>query len=221
LTTLVGRHVYAIDTVGQPGRSVQREPIADRDALVAWLDEVLERLQLQPSHFVGASYGGWLAINLARRSPEHVATLTLVEPALTRVRPYFWLHGVLVLVASVMPGPIRRRWLRRLHMEIVDRGDPRVVELGRLGLTRYRPGVPRPQPPPTDDELGGVTVPTLVLLAERSELHHARRLATRLAAVMPSATVELLPDAGHSLPVDRAEEVGARLRCFVDQSARA
>src|SRR5438045_9525638 len=31
LGTLVGRHVYAIDTIGQPGLSVAREPIPDRD----------------------------------------------------------------------------------------------------------------------------------------------------------------------------------------------
>src|SRR5262245_56529357 len=39
LTNLVGRSIYAIDVVGEPGRSVQRRPIRDAGDLASWLDE--------------------------------------------------------------------------------------------------------------------------------------------------------------------------------------
>jgi pimeloyl-ACP methyl ester carboxylesterase len=215
LATLVGRHVYAIDTPGQPGRSVQRAPIPDGDALVAWLDDTLDGLRLEHPHLVGASYGGWIALSYARHVPTRPATISLVEPVLTKVGASFFVHGFLVLLAMATPGALRRRWLRRLHMEFVVTTDARFRTLARLGLTRYRPGTPRPVPF-TDADLAAVETPVLVLLGAESELHDAKKLAVRVQACMPDATVELVPDAGHALPTDHAELVGTRLRAFLD-----
>jgi pimeloyl-ACP methyl ester carboxylesterase len=215
IATLTGRHVLALDTIGQPGRSVQRAPIPDADALVAWLDESLDGLGLEHPHVVGASYGGWIAANHARRVPGRAVTVTLIEPVLTKVGAAFFVHGFLVLLAMATPGPLRRRWLRRLHMEFLVTTDARFRKLAQLGLTRYRPGVPRPVPP-TDAELAAIETPALVLLGAASELHDAKKLAARVQACMPNATVELVPDAGHALPTDQAEAVGARLRAFLD-----
>ena len=218
LATLVGRHVYAIDTVGQPGRSVQRAPVPDRDALVEWLGAVLDGLRLDHPHLVGASYGGWIAANYAQRASGRATTITLMEPVLTKVRPSFFVHGFAVLLAMATPGTVRRRWLRRLHMEILVTTDAQLRKLAQLGFTRYRPGVPRPVPF-TDADLAAVETPALVLLGAQSELHDAKKLGARVRACMPNATVELVPDAGHSLPTDRAEHVGARLVAFVDAVA--
>jgi pimeloyl-ACP methyl ester carboxylesterase len=215
LATLVGRHVYALDTIGQPGRSVQRAPIADSDALVAWLDETLDGLELAHPHLVGASYGGWLTMNYAQRRPARAATITLLEPVLTRVGMSFFVHGFAVLLAMATPGPLRRRWLRRLHMEFLVTTDARYRKLAQLGLTRYRPGTPRALPV-TDAELAEVTTPALVLFGAQSELHDAKKLGACVQACMPNATVELVPGAGHALPTDQAEVVGARLRAFLD-----
>jgi pimeloyl-ACP methyl ester carboxylesterase len=215
LATLVGRHVYALDTIGQPGRSVQRAPIADADALVAWLDESLDGLQLVHPHLVGASYGGWLATQYARRVPGRAATITLLEPVLTKIGASFFVHGFAVLLAMATPGPLRRRWLRRLHMEFLVTTDPRFRKLAQLGLTRYRPGTPRAVPV-TDAELAEVTTPALVLLGAASELHDSNTLGARVESCMPNATVELVANAGHALPTDQAEHVGARLRAFLD-----
>jgi pimeloyl-ACP methyl ester carboxylesterase len=215
LATLVGRHVYAIDTIGQPGRSVQRAPVPDVDALVAWLDETLDGLQVAHPHLVGASYGGWLVTQYAARKPARAASITLAEPVLTKVGLSFFVHGFAVLFAMAMPGALQRRWLRRLHMEFLVTTDTRFRKLARLGLTRYRPGVPRPAPV-TDAALAAITAPALVLFGAARELHHAEALAARVEACMPNATAELVPDAGHALPTDHAEDVGARLRAFVD-----
>jgi pimeloyl-ACP methyl ester carboxylesterase len=215
LATLVGRHVYALDTIGQPGRSVQRAPIADADALVAWLDETLDGLQLAHPHLVGASYGGWLTMHYARRVPGRAATITLLDPVLTKVGASFFVHGFAVLLAMATPNPLRRRWLRRLHMEFLVTTDARFRKLAQLGLTRYRPGTPRAVPV-TDAELAEVTTPALVLLGAASELHDSRTLGARIDSCMPNATVELVPNAGHALPTDQAEQVGARLRPFLD-----
>jgi pimeloyl-ACP methyl ester carboxylesterase len=211
---LVGLSVYAVDGIGEPGLSVQTAAVRDRDGLVDWLDDVLDGLALDRAHLVGASYGGWIALQVARHSPKRVATLALLEPVLARLRPYFWVHGLSVAAAFALPTPIRRPALRRLHMEVAAELDPRFSKFGRLGLTRYRRGVPRPVPV-TDEELASVTTPTLLLLGDKSEIHHSKALLARARATMPNVDGELVADAGHSLPLDRAETIAPRLRAFV------
>ncbi|CAM5617364.1 hypothetical protein SALBM311S_08681 [Streptomyces alboniger] len=69
----VDRPVYAVDTPGDPGRSVQREPIHQPERAAQWLDETLSGLGLERVRLVGSSYGGWLALNRAHRRPKRLA----------------------------------------------------------------------------------------------------------------------------------------------------
>jgi pimeloyl-ACP methyl ester carboxylesterase len=211
---LVGLRIYAVDGIGEPGLSVQTRTVSDRDDLVAWLDDVLDGLSMDRAHVCGSSYGGWIAINAALRSPERLATLTLLEPVLDRLRAYFWVHALAVGAALMLPTPIRCPMLRGLHMEVAADLDARFSKFARLGLMQYRRGLPRPIPI-TDAELASVTTPTLLLLGDMSEIHHAKALLDRARATMPNFVGELVADAGHSLPLDRAAAIAPRIRAFV------
>ena len=99
-------------------------------------------------------------------------------------------------------------------MEAAAELDARFSRFGRLGLMKHRRAVPKPAPL-TDAELGSVRTPTLVLLADKSEIHRSGALATRVRAAMPNVDCELVANAGHSLPLDRAETIAPRLRSFI------
>jgi pimeloyl-ACP methyl ester carboxylesterase len=218
LAHLVGRSVYALDTIGDPGRSVQRAPIRDCEDLAFWLDEVLDGLRLDRIHLVGASYGGWIALNHALRSPRRIATLTLLDPVVEKIRPFFFIHGIACGIALLMPAPMRRWAAPRLHMNLLATDDKRIRRWGLLGQTKYRRGAPK-FIPLTDAELASITTPTLLLLAEKSQVHRSRALLARVRSVMPRVEGELVPGAGHSFPVDRAEEIGPRIREFLSGEA--
>ena len=79
LEGLAGQDVYAVDTIGDVGRSEQTELIADATDLSRWLDETLAGLGLEHAHLAGTSYGGYLALNQAARSPQRVASITLID----------------------------------------------------------------------------------------------------------------------------------------------
>ena len=211
---LVGRCIYAIDVIGDPGLSVQRLPIRNEQDLGQWLDEVLAALDLDCVDLVGASYGGWIALNYTRRTPQRVAALILVEPVLDRLRGWFWIHGIAVAAAFVMPRSIARSVLRRLHINTELLEDKRVRRYGFLGLTRYRRGLPKPVPV-TNVELAAITVPTLLLLGAHSEIHKSPALIARARAAMPNISAQLIADAGHGLPVDKAEEVTRSIESFL------
>jgi pimeloyl-ACP methyl ester carboxylesterase len=211
---LVGLSIYAVDGIGDPGLSVQTAAVPSRDSVAAWLEDVLDGLGVSRAHLCGASYGGWIAINVAMRRPQRVATLTLLEPVLDPLRTYFWVHGLMVGLSLALPTGVRRPVLRRLHMDVAADVDRRFSKLGRLGLMRYRRGVPRPDPI-TDAELASVETRTLLLLGAKSEIHHARALLDRARAALPNVEAELVADAGHSLPLDHAAVIAPRVRAFV------
>jgi pimeloyl-ACP methyl ester carboxylesterase len=209
ITGLAGHRLFTVDTIGEPGRSVQRAPIRDPQDLATWLDEVLNALDLDRVHIVGASYGGWLALNQALRSPKRLATISLVEPAgFQKVGARFFLWAIACGFASIAPAPIRRRAARWLRMSTVD--DLEMRRLAMLSYRKFRPRLPK-ETSPTDDELRSITTPTLLLLGEKSELHDARRVLARTRALMPALEGEIVPRAGHSLPVDQADLVSRRI----------
>jgi pimeloyl-ACP methyl ester carboxylesterase len=73
--------VYGIDLPGDPNPSVARALMTPPASCAAWLDELLAQLGDRPAHLVGASYGGWIAMNQAIRAPGRVASITLLDPA--------------------------------------------------------------------------------------------------------------------------------------------
>jgi pimeloyl-ACP methyl ester carboxylesterase len=211
---LGARPVYLVDTIGDVGRSVQRVAIDDPEALARWLDDVLAALDLDQVDLAGASYGGWVVLNQAVRSPQRLRSIALVEPVgladLTMRRFVLW--GIACGLAAMAPDPIRRRAAVRLRQGALT--DARARRIGRFAYTRHRFNLPRPTVV-TDDELRAVRLPALVLVAERSEVHDPALVRERAASHLADVEVELVPGAGHSLPVDQAELVGRRLATFL------
>lgn len=73
--------VYAIDVIGQPGKSVPTQPLKSREGYVAWLSELLDALKIERTNLLGASFGGWLTLNYAIGAPERLNKIVLLSPA--------------------------------------------------------------------------------------------------------------------------------------------
>src|SRR5690348_4425149 len=75
-----GRRVIALDLPGHGG-SAKRLERADVESLAAIVGGALDALGVARLHLVGHSMGGGIAIALASREPERVATLSLIASA--------------------------------------------------------------------------------------------------------------------------------------------
>ena len=78
ITELPGLHVIAIDRPGYGWSRGGWMPYQDEIDLV---HELLTQLKLVPAILVGQSFGGSLALGVARRYPQDVAKMILVAPA--------------------------------------------------------------------------------------------------------------------------------------------
>ena len=145
-SALDGRAAYAVDMIGDLGRSEPRRPIKDAADLARWLDEVLAGVGIEHAHLAGTSYGGFLALNLAARMPARVRSLALFEPAaVVRVRlARFMVWGFAIGLSSLLPQRLRNVAARKLRMPLVEHKD--MVRMVRLGQFKHRTRVLRPEP---------------------------------------------------------------------------
>ena len=65
-------HLYAIDTLGGPGKSVPNENYNKEFDDIRWIDETLDRLGIGKAFFAGVSHGGYLVQAYTLLRPERV-----------------------------------------------------------------------------------------------------------------------------------------------------
>ncbi|MEM1205486.1 MAG: alpha/beta hydrolase [Acidobacteriota bacterium] len=200
--------LYLLDLPGDAGRSSENRPDFGSDGHLRWLGEALDGLGLERPSICGASFGGWLALRFAAAHPDRVDRLAaLAPPSLEGMRPSFALAA---LFAALVPTDgIARRFYRRIS-------SPNAVPVPEDALAdfvlRWRSTRPYDPPPRiSDDELASLPAGTLVLFGADDRLFDVHRAAERVRRLAPAARVEIVPDAGHTLPVDQPEVVDGLL----------
>lgn len=210
------RPVIAIDPVGEPGPSVQTRAIDSGDEWSQWLGEVLTALGVDRAHLVGTSYGGWIALRHALRSPEAVASLALFDPGgFGTVSRKFILWVIAGGSATFTPRPIRHALARLLRNEALRDDDAIRLVKATFGFRRRH----IPPTPLTDDQLARITAPTLMVVGGHSQLYDAREVAARVAARMPHATADIVPEASHDLVLRHPDALAERIVAFAAEAS--
>ncbi|MFI0242249.1 alpha/beta fold hydrolase [Streptomyces sp. NPDC016845] len=203
--------VYAVDLLGDAGRTRRQGiPLKRAADLLAWLDALLDNLQLARAHLCGHSYGAWLAATYALHAPQRVNRLALIDPTqvFTAFRPHYLLHA---LPALIRPSQARARAFLAWETGSVPLEETwqrlyasATTVPGRKIITGRRP------------RTKGLRLPVLVLLAEHSRAHHAAKAAAKARRNIPQAEVHVLAGATHhSLPLAAPDELNRRLLDFL------
>ena len=118
--TLSRRDVYAVDIMGDAGRSEPVAWISCAADFAVWLDETLAGLGVERAHLVGHSLGGFVALSTAAYRPDRVSSLVLLDPAgiapINMLRFMAW--GFPVLLGSLAPArgsPLARPTTAKPH----------------------------------------------------------------------------------------------------------
>lgn len=212
------RRVYAVDLIGEAGRSVPdaSRPIRAVADLTGWLDALLDGLGVDAAASVdlgGHSYGAWIALHYALHAPHRIRRLVLVDPTqcFAGFRPGYLLHALPLL------RPSGRRTRAFLAWE--TGGIP--LDADWLRLQEYAAEFPRAKPVtgprPAPDALRALRLPVLVLLAGRGRAHDAGKVAARAAELLPDVRTAVLPGVSHhALPHTEPAELGRQVGEFID-----
>ncbi|MFJ8944980.1 alpha/beta fold hydrolase [Streptomyces sp. NPDC102395] len=208
------RPVYALDTPGDPGRSIHREPMWQPERAAQWMDEALGALGLDKVHLVGSSYGGWLVINQVHRRPERLASVTALDPGgLEKVGLRFFVWIFASLFATFAPKRLRPALAKWLEQPVVSDQDLRAWI--QAGVKAFR--IRRPAPLPLSDaELGSIRTPFYLIMGKRSLLVHPKRQLERVPRVIPGARAEIVAATGHGPQIDHPDLVNARMLSFME-----
>ncbi|MFB7666084.1 alpha/beta fold hydrolase [Kitasatospora sp. NPDC056138] len=215
--------VYAVDPIGDAGRSVRDgRPIRRAEDLTGWLDGVLDRLGLASTAVVGHSYGGWTALGYALHAPDRVTRLALLDPTrcFAGFRPGYLLRAVPLLLR---PTAARARAFIAWETGGAPAAgliDPAWSAVHALGAADFPRAKPVTGPRPSAGQLRALTVPTLVLTAERSRTHDGARVAAAARTLLPHVEAEVLPGVSHhAMPMADPGPLNDRLTRFLDRAA--
>ncbi len=186
--------VYAVDLIGEAGKSAATRPAWRGPAYEEWLADIYKGLGISRATIIGISQGGWTALKFATARPEQIDRLILICPGgIIPDRISF------ILYALTLRG--MGSWGIRRLVRLLFGGQP-VPEPVLAAMTttikhfRHRLGLP---PLYTDQELARLTMPTHLIGGTRDALRDTGKIAERLRRLVPRLKVELIPGAGHAI----------------------
>lgn len=216
----LSRHfrAYAIDSVSDVGRSVPSRDMRSAEDYAQWLDEVFAALDLREVNLMGMSYGAWITANMALLRPERLRRAVWLAPAAVVAR--LSIRWVLLALLTAFSKRIHRWFTYWMFADAVKTAEGRRVadELIRDTQVMIRCYAARPIVTPTtltDAELARVRVPTLLLIGEHETVGSASKAMKRIRDVAPHIRAELVPDAGHDLPIAQRQLVIEKVLAFL------
>ncbi len=208
---------YAVDTIGDMGKSKPVQLPGSREDYTGWLLEVFDQLKVEKADLVGISYGGFLSVNFALAKPERVNHVVLLAPGIPNFGSPTLQWANYGMPMMLLPSRFTAtRFINGISMKGYSPEDP-VHEQMILGMMNMKK-LSFMRPVLTDEELKRMSVPTLLLIGDHEimyEPHKALDCATRL---IPNLKTELIPNACHFLISDQPELINAQILNFLKSS---
>lgn len=199
---------------GAPRPTGEPSIAAAADAVV----ELADRKGIEGFHYAGVSIGGAIGLELVRRHPERLRSVTIVSAVPRFGEPDAWLQraeqvrrqGTPVLVAQSA-----QRWFHpgfpardpdsvgRLLNDLSDTDDEAYAWYSEA-LAGFD----------VSDALGAMIVPALVLEGDHDEVATVEA-GRAMAEAMPHARFGVLEDCGHQGPIERPDAVAAAIAGLV------
>jgi pimeloyl-ACP methyl ester carboxylesterase len=205
--------VYAVDIIGQPGKSVAAKTFQKREDLIPWFSELLDVLKISNANLVGQSYGGWFALAFALSKPERVNKIALISPAACFM-PLNFQHAMRGARMFFFPSRAAMRSFKLWETYPKNIEDPQnraffeaKLEQLYLGFKHYRCQGELNPDIFSDDELRALKAPLLLLIGQQEVIYDPAKSIDRARRLIPTIEARLIPEASHDLAYFQAEAV--------------
>ena len=206
---------YAVDHIGEAGKSVLKDIDVfpkDGEALSDLYLEISNKLEVRRSVIIGASNGGYIALNYAFYAPERVEKLVLLCPM--GLSPPRAIMGIRMVMSQLLPN--KRRLMRTVNWALGD--NPAVRNFsGEWFLTMMEGVIPRVALPRAVKpvHLQSIEAPVLLFLGTKDNVVGSSKKAERRAAKMEDIKIEIL-DTGHVPGIEKADVVNSHIIKFLN-----
>lgn len=237
--------VYALDIVGQPGRSDPIPLSLLNDECVNWLCDVLDGLDIDKAHFAGTSAGGWMVLRLGISAPHRVRKAIMLSPtgvSRAKLPVKIWLGRALNKRkdADALEKDLTAKSVAsKTHGGTFGTFDRQLARLMALCTRHYRVdrsiGVYNEASGRIDFRKGlrvlgkfflsepkkvlrKFNVPALLVFGEHEVLYEPTKVRSRIAKLIPGMTFSIISGAGHAAIYDKPAEANAEIIQFLKTS---
>lgn len=198
--------VYAVDIIGEPGKSDESRPEMLPQNYSDWISDILEALDIEQASFAGNSLGGWMSLCFATRNPEMVKKLVLIASSgIAQEKKSFLINAIaLSLLGQKGIDKINRIVYGDLEM------PEEVKRFGRIVFNNFNPRIGALHVF-SDNEIRNLTMPTFYLAGEKDALLKSKEAAERLEGNLDSIKINIKKGAGHVV-INCAEEIAVFLK---------
>jgi pimeloyl-ACP methyl ester carboxylesterase len=212
--------VYAIDTIGHPGKSTPVRLSPRDDSYGQWLVDVLDALELERVAMLAGSYGAGILLRTAAYAPERISQAVLLIPSgIVSIPTSTMLFDLLVPLVLYRLAPNRDRLLRVLRPMFLNEPIPEeVIEITEAVFrhVHIEPEMPRNV---TGEEMARFTAPILVLAGEKDRLFPAQQVIARARQVFPNlVAADIIPGSPHFISERRLPDLNRRIDAFLTEA---
>ena len=203
--------VYAVDTIGDAGKSVADRLLEKRTDYAEWLKEVFDGLNIERGYLLGHSYGGWLALNMALAYPDRLRKIVLLGPAAS-----IYPMSLLTKLGLRLPLKIRPP-ARFVFKMIASKGtvfEETFIHLMEMVTQYCLPAMMFPTVY-TEEELKQIEMPALLLIGAGEKIYTPKKAIDRAQRFMPDLTAQIIPNVCHTLNMEQPETINARILEFL------
>jgi pimeloyl-ACP methyl ester carboxylesterase len=212
-------HVLALDTLGEPGKSIPTQHNATKRDCAAWLEGVFDELDISKTRVMGLSRGGWLALNLAVHAPHRLEKIVLLSPAASFITLNSFFNAI---VGAIMRIPTRMvakfalySWVTRGFVVNDVFAEQFITGLQNWNWAMGKSGYSGVMPSLFDeDELRQIQIPVLMLIGDQDRLNPPKAIE-RARQLIPHIETEIIPHAGHLLSMEQPDCVDRRVLQFL------
>jgi 3-oxoadipate enol-lactonase len=213
----------AFDHRGQ-GKSEITSDGYDLDTVSEDAAALIEKLGVQPCHFIGLSMGGMVAMRLAVKRPELLRSMTLIDTtadseSAENVSRYKLLNfvarwfGLRLVISKVMPIMFGHTFLHDLsRKDIKNKWREEILSNDRIGITRAIDGVINRQG--ILEQLNGVNLPTLIVYGEEDVATPPIK-SQRIHAAIEGSKLIHIDHTGHISTVEQPDAVSNEIEAFL------
>ena len=209
-------HVFAVDIIGDHGKSEASRRITDRKEFADWLCEVMDSLKIDKADVAGESYGGFIALNTAYYRPDRIRKVIAIAPAPSIIN--FKITGrILVKLIRVIPSLIPKDPGKAFPMfcEYPDKMDTRLKEIYFAVMRDGQSSLLIDPTPFSRQELKGFRIPVLVMMGEKDPIYNCDKGLKRARTFIPQVRTIKVLNAKHFVNVDQTEIVDKNIIEFL------
>lgn len=191
-------HIYAVDTIGHPGKSAEISLSPGNYDYGKWGSEVISGLEYDSISCFGGSFGGGVLAKTMCVAPEKIKKSVLYIPAGIKNAP------AMNLISMAFPMMMfwvtkKEEWLLKslLPMALTeDNIDDITYETAKASVSysKVKAGMPSDVDP---EKMKKCKASTLVIASEKDCLFPASRVIAQAKKMLPNCTTYTITDRGH------------------------